>query len=1328
MNPSHSIKILIIDNTQSTLIDLSAAVHETMPEATVLSAQAGKAGIELAVAQDPDVIVLDLANSGTSSIELCRTIKAEGLLKDIPVLFLAEYRSSDPANRFKALHAGADGFLNRPLDAAETKAQIQAMARIKAAVQWRRTEQNRLDAQKIEHTKTQSESEANYRHLFESNPHPMWVYDLKTLRFLAVNEAAVQSYGYSRDEFLSMTIADIRPPEDVPRLLQNVTSVTAGLDKAGVWRHRKKDGTIIDVEITSHTLEFAGCNAELVVAHDVTDRIRAEERAEIMRICMDHAGDCMYLVSPNGQLLYANKLACKLLGYFPSELLTLSVFDIDPDFPPENWLKHWEKLKQRQTLIFETHNRTKEGLVIPVEVNANFIRAAGQEFNFAFTRDITERKRTEEALRMSEEKHRVLYEHSPVAYQSLDIDGCFLDVNPFWLTTLGYERSEVIGRWFGDFLHPDFVDRFQENFSEFKRQGSVHDVHFRIRRKDGYYIDVSFEGNVGYNLDGTFRQTYCAFKDITQHLAASSKLLLESRRAQALLELPVLAESMDETAFMQHGQEIAEDLTQSQITFIHFVHEDQQTIELVTWSRRTRQHFCQASYDSHYPLSQAGIWADALRQCRPVVFNDYAGYAHKRGLPNGHAPLRRLISVPVIEDGKVVMLTGVGNKNSEYTPMDVETVQFVSNAIWSIVRKRRDSAALHASEERYRGIVESQLDAVCRWTADTSLTFANTNYRTLFGLQPAAPLGMSWLEFLPEPDRQHVADICRDLVQHPRKVSCEHQVTAADGSTRWYHWIDTPLFDDEGELLEFQSVGRDTTERKQAETERTLLATAIDQAGETIVITEPDGTIRYVNPAFTALTGYSQEEAIGQHTRILKSGAHDHTFYQKLWETITSGQVWQGRMVNKRKDSTLFSEAVTISPVMDGTGQIISFAAVKRDITAHLQAEEEKTKLQRQLHQAQRLESIGRLAGGVAHDFNNMLSIILGCGESILEQLSPQSPLVEDVKDIIQAGERSATLTRQLLAFSRKQTLQPVVLNLNDVVCSIEKMLRRLLGEDIELILELGSTIGNVRVDPGQVEQIVMNLTINARDAMPTGGRLLIETSMVELDDSYAENHPGMRPGHYIQLAVSDTGMGMDQEVVSQIFDPFFTTKEMGRGTGLGLATVYGIIKQSSGYITVYSEPGQGTAFKIYFPRIEADQERVAAKAAVVSRPEGSEHILVVEDEKSLRRFMQITLSRQGYAVTLAANGVEALSLVEEAGLRPDLIITDVIMPKMSGMQLIERLHQSRPHLKALFMSGYTDDTIAQHGVLNAETPFIHKPFTVHNLAIKIREILDKNG
>jgi len=389
-----------------------------------------------------------------------------------------------------------------------------------------------------------------------------------------------------------------------------------------------------------------------------------------------------------------------------------------------------------------------------------------------------------------------------------------------------------------------------------------------------------------------------------------------------------------------------------------------------------------------------------------------------------------------------------------------------------------------------------------------------------------------------------------------------------------------------------------------------------------------------------------------------------------------------------------------------------------------MQKERECQALEAQFLQAQKMEAVGRLAGGVAHDFNNLLTIILGYGEHALGRIHPEDPLRRMVEQMVAAAKRSASLTRQLLAFSRKQTLQPVVLDLNELVKNLDKMLRRLIGEDIDLRLALAENLPTVEVDPGQMEQVILNLAVNARDAMPTGGRLLIETASVHLDEAYAARHPDVTPGDYVQLSITDTGCGMDEETLSKIFEPFFTTKEAGKGTGLGLATVYGIVKQSGGHIWVYSEPGKGTTFKIYLPRAEKDCKDEEECQALLERARGGERVLVVEDEPALRALAKAVLERYGYRVEVVGSGEEALRLVEEGGFRPDLVVTDVVLPGMSGARLADQLKERMPGVRLLFMSGYTDDSVVRHGILEGHVPFLQKPFSVRDLLEKVRDVL----
>jgi two-component system, cell cycle sensor histidine kinase and response regulator CckA len=527
-----------------------------------------------------------------------------------------------------------------------------------------------------------------------------------------------------------------------------------------------------------------------------------------------------------------------------------------------------------------------------------------------------------------------------------------------------------------------------------------------------------------------------------------------------------------------------------------------------------------------------------------------------------------------------------------------------------------------------------------------------------------------------------------------------------------------PRFGIDNQLGGLIHIVRDVTERKRAEAERERLMAAIEQAGEVVLITDPEGTIQYVNPAFEAVTGYTREEAIGQNPRILKSGRQDKAFYRKLWETISSGRTWEGRIVNKRKDGTIYTETANISPVRNPAGRIVNFVAVKRDITEHLNMEE-------QFQQAQKMESVGRLAGGVAHDFNNMLGIILGYAEIALYEAGHGTPLHDNLMEIRRAAQRSADLTRQLLAFARKQTIDPKVLDLNGTIEGTLRMLRRLIGEDIDLAWLPGADLWPVKMDPAQLDQILANLCVNARDAIAGVGKVTIETENALLDEVYCAGHAGFAPGEYVMLAVSDNGCGMDEQSRKRLFEPFFTTKEIGKGTGLGLSTVYGIVRQNDGFINVYSEPGQGTSFKIYLPRHAAGiVETSAARPAELQQGHG-ETVLLVEDEPTMLNMGKGMLEKLGYTVLTADIPREAMHLAVEHTGTIDLLMTDVVMPEMNGRELAERLLQIKPGMKCLFMSGYTANVIAHHGVLDQGLHFIQKPFTIKELAAKVRKGLD---
>jgi PAS domain S-box-containing protein len=517
----------------------------------------------------------------------------------------------------------------------------------------------------------------------------------------------------------------------------------------------------------------------------------------------------------------------------------------------------------------------------------------------------------------------------------------------------------------------------------------------------------------------------------------------------------------------------------------------------------------------------------------------------------------------------------------------------------------------------------------------------------------------------------------------------------------------------------------DVTELKRTERDLRILTRAIEQSESSVVITNRSGQIEYVNPTLLATSGYRRDELIGQNPRVLKSGLTSGEVYRDLWATITTGRTWHGELQNRKKTGEIYWERAVISPVTNEHAEITQFVAVKENITAQKEAEAAAHDAEGRFEQAQKMEAVGRLAGGISHDFNNLLTAILGYAEFALGEPGVAPQMREDIQEIRKAGERAARLTRQLLAFSRKQRVEPQVLDLNQIASELTKMIGRLLGEDVRLTLELATSPGRVRMDPSHLEQVLMNLAVNARDAMPRGGQLTIATADVELDHAFASTHEGVIPGPYVAVRVIDTGSGIPADVLARIFEPFFTTKGVGKGTGLGLSTVYGIVRQSGGCIDVQSTIGQGTVMSVYFPRVDQPLSADRPPAAADAPRRGTESVLVVEDDDSLRVLMERILQARGYHVVSASDGDQAIAVDARVVGPIDLLLSDVVMPGLSGPDLAQRLVRRRPLMKVLYVSGFTHNMATASGITSHHARFLEKPFTPDALAAKVREMLD---
>lgn len=638
-----------------------------------------------------------------------------------------------------------------------------------------------------------------------------------------------------------------------------------------------------------------------------------------------------------------------------------------------------------------------------------------------------------------------------------------------------------------------------------------------------------------------------------------------------------------------------------------------------------------------------------------------------------------------------------------------------------ITHLKKIESALRRSEEKFKSIFDKSLDVILLINRETGkILQVNKSVKKVLGYNSMDLIGIKLEKLIDKKNNENknplMLNTIRDTVIEALEIKCaDDTICIMDLTAKIITWDA-----DEVILLTL----RDVSERLETKEEISRLASVVRQANVTVVITDLNGDIEYVNPAFEKISGYSADEVLGKNPKILQSGDHDIDFYRNLWNTILSGKNWKGIFINRKKDGSRYYEDSVIFPIKDDEGKIINFAAVKRDITA-------ERNLQDQLIQMQKLESIGLLAGGIAHDFNNIIISINGNAELLLEELKGNSEYKGKVVSILKAGKRASGLTRQLLAFSRKQMAELKIVNVNELILDIYKMLKRLISEDIKLVKNIYAKDCNIKADPAQIEQILINLAINARDAINqkvngSANKIIrIKTTRKVLDENFVLKHPGSNTGPHIVISVSDNGIGMEKEMINKIYEPFFTTKPEGKGTGLGLSMVYGIVKQNNGSIYATSKYGQGTCFDIYWPESSDIQQTEVIEEKEVQF-KGGETILIVEDDESVREIAAATLKSVGYNTLEATNGKEALEYLKSKDKNVSLILSDVVMPEMGGKELAKKVKKQFSNIKILFSSGYAEDQIAESGILNDDVDFITKPYALQALQKKVREILDR--
>ena len=1185
--------------------------------------------------------------------------------------------------------------------------------------------------------------------------------DQEHKRFVSSNAAAEAAYGYTREELLTMGPADVRAPESLGGLEAQLRAAAGGAVYETL--HRRRDGTLFPVEVSSVTAQVGGVPVLLSVVRDVSARKRAEaEQArstELLRTAfraipwpasVSRASDAVFVE--------VNEATQRMFGRTREELIGRSSIALNAWVDPADRLAIVRSLRDGEDVIDrEVALRSSDGRVAPYLVSALPITMFGEPHVLFVSQDITERRAKECELRTAlaaAERFRDALDHVPAYVYMKDLESRYTYANRPTLELFGVTEETLAGAYDVQFFPPESAERLraidqrvmqgQPTQEEVEILGPARDLRTYVEVKSPLYDrDRPGEptGLLGISIDITERkQTDEKIRRLGDFYAA----LAACNEA--------IARSTDEAVLFEEICRIAVTVGGVEMAWIGRIDADGRRVQPVA-SYGDADGFLAditITLGPDEPHGQ-GPSACAIRNARPswsVGFDQQieGSVWRERAARSGW---RSAAGLPLMRRGVPVGVFTLYARETDAFSDDVRRLLVdmaadISYALDDMAReeeRKRAVAALGDSEERYRQIFDHMVSGLAVFEVvrdaagapfDHRFLYGNAAFDQLTGLRAAELRGVDGRRFPMKWRSEHVQRMYEIAAGSPPLLFEYHD--AESGRT-----YDTRVFSPRAG--QFAHSFTEVTDRKRAEAALRLESAALAAAANVIVITNRDGVIEWANDAFVASTGYTLAQAAGRTPgELLRSGAHDAAFYAHLWQTILSGNVWHGEMHNRRSDGTLFTEDVTITPVRDDQGAVTHFIAVKQDIT-------ERKALEEQYRHAQKMESVGRLAGGVAHDFNNMLSVILGQTELALLQLDRGSPLYAGLHEVQVAAQRSADLTRHLLAFARRQTVTPRVLDVDREVSNSLKLLQRLISEDIALRWLPAGDLHPVFIDPAQLDQILANLCINARDAIaglgavasggaaPGGGgaggarprdagAITLSTADCVLDEAFCLAHPEASPGEYVRLTVRDNGCGMTRDVMANIFEPFFTTKPVGEGTGLGLATVYGAVRQNGGCITVASEPGVGTAFDVYLPQHLApvEVEAVAGPAAV---PHGTETILLVEDERSLLLLARKTLEQLGYTVLAAPGPKEAIRLAAAYPGTIHLLLTDVIMPEMNGRQLAALLVSSRPALKCIFMSGYTADVIAGMEIINGTMPFVAKPFSRRALAAKVRLVLD---
>jgi PAS domain S-box-containing protein len=1309
----------------------------------------------------PDLAILDLNLPDGRAVDVLISPPESG---PCPVVLMTSYGNEEIA--VEAIKAGALDYVVKSPQAFSRMPQIaQRVLR-----EWNLLQKNRQAEDALR------KSEEKYRLLFETMAQGV-VYQTSEGSIISANPAAERILGLTHGQIIGKSSFDPKwrsiredgsdlPGSEHPTMVALRTGQVVGPHIMGILQPDQT--TPIWLSVTATPIFLPGettVSQVYAIFDDITERRRAEmalaKESALRRTLFEQSPDGVLIIDPEtAQILEFNTAAHRQLGYSREEFAQLRIFDLEAQEGVKETQARIAKVLLNGRADFETRQRTRQGETRDIHVTAQILNVQNRQIYHCIWRDITERKRAEKVLRESEKRHRTILQTAMDGFWLADTEGRLLEVNTAYCRMSGYSAEELLALRISDLTVKETNDEVGFHIQKIIQQNRDR-FESRHRRKDGSLFEVEVSVQYQPDMGGRF---VVFLRDITAH----------KRIEEVLAFLAQTSSGTQEKSFFEMlVQYLALSLNLDFACIGQLEREESRIRTLAVWCDG------QPGENRTYPLKDTPCEAvvdKAACCCFPTGVRQL--FPQSQLLQTLKAECYVGATLESHTGQPIGLIVAIGRHPLTNPNLSEEILKLMAERASAELERLEVERALRESDEKNRLLLNSAAEAIYGIDINGNCTFCNKTCLRLLGYKhPDELIGknMHWQIHSHYPDKTPLSETeCRiyRAFHQGKGTHAEDEVFwRSDGTAFPVEYWSYPLSRDHqiiGAVVTFL----DITERKQMDkvrtlnSERTQALLQLNQMAEAplqeitsfaleqaVRLTQSRiGYLAFLNEEETTLTMHAWSksaaemcdmvdkpliypventglwgEAIRQRRPIITNDYASSPWKKGLSEghvpilrhmnvpIFANSRIVLIIGVGNKKEEYGEDELQQLTLLMEGMWRLLE----------HKREKEEKTKLEEQLQQAQKMESVGRLAGGVAHDFNNMLSVILGHAEMGLEQVDSRHPIYTDLQEIRKAAERSANLTRQLLAFARKQTVAPRELDLNETVEGMLKMLKRLIGENISLVWEPGDRVWPVKMDPSQIDQLLANLCVNARDAIAGLGQITIRTENITFDSESCAAHMDLLPGQYVQLTVSDTGCGMDKETQAQVFEPFFTTKGLGRGTGLGLSTVYGIIKQNNGMIKVFSEPSRGTTFNIYLPRHEAECKQTLQNAALPQARQGHETILLVEDERPILDLTTTVLKHLGYTVLATNSPIEALQVAEQHQTRIDLLMTDVIMPEMNGRDLSKQLLASHPHLKCLFMSGYTADVIAHHGVLEAGVLFIQKPFTQKDLATRLREVLD---